>query len=95
MPQSLSGLLWPKSLSDEFVWKMFGLKDSLFRRDIRCCDGVYDPALDMYYQPVQPHPQSVGLFTSLENHQVPIHDPASLAKFMYAGHAPVDCIDPA
>ena len=59
------------------------------------CDGVYDPAMDLYSQPVQPHPQSVGLFTSLENHQVPIHDPASLGKFMYAGHTPVDHIDPA
>jgi len=59
------------------------------------CDDVYDPALALYYQPVQPHPQSVGLFTSLENHQVPIQDPASLAKFLYAGHTPVDCIDPA
>jgi hypothetical protein len=58
-------------------------------------DGVYDPALAMYYQPVQPHPQSVGLFTSLENHQVPIHDPVSLAKFLYAGHTSVDHIDPA
>jgi hypothetical protein len=59
------------------------------------CDGVYDPAMELYSQPVQPHPQSVGLFTSLENHQVPIHDPASLAKFLYAGHAPVEHIDPA
>jgi hypothetical protein len=49
----------------------------------------------LYYQPVQPHPHSVGLFTTLENHQVPIHDPASFAKFMYAGQTPVDCIDPA
>ena len=27
------------------------------------CDGVYDPALSMYYQPIQPHSQPVGLFT--------------------------------
>jgi hypothetical protein len=59
------------------------------------CDGVYDPALAFYYQPIQPHSQPVGLFTSLENHPGPIHDPASLAKFLYAGHTPVDCIDPA
>ena len=58
-------------------------------------DGVYDPALAMYYQPVQPHPQLVGLFTSMENHPGPIHDPTSLAKFLYAGHTPVDYIDPA
>jgi hypothetical protein len=58
-------------------------------------DGVYDPALAMYDQPAQLHSPLSGLFTSPENHQVPIHDPASLAKFMYAGHAPVDCIDPA
>ncbi len=57
-------------------------------------DGVYDPALAMYHQPAQPHPLS-GLFTGADNHQVPIHDPASLAKFMYVGHAPVDHIDPA
>jgi hypothetical protein len=30
------------------------------------CDGVYDPALAFYYQPIQPHSQPVGLFTSLE-----------------------------
>jgi hypothetical protein len=58
-------------------------------------DGVYDPALSPSYLPVQPHSSLGGLFTSLENHQVPIHDPASLAKFMYVGHAPVDHIDPA
>jgi hypothetical protein len=58
-------------------------------------DGVYDPALAMYYQPVQLHPQSVGLFTTLENYQVPIQDPASLTKFIYAGHTPVDHIDSA
>jgi hypothetical protein len=58
-------------------------------------DGVYDPALAPCYLPAQPHPQSVGLFTSHENHPGPIHDPASLAKFLYAGQTPVDCIDPA
>jgi hypothetical protein len=58
-------------------------------------DGVYDPALALYYQPIQPHSHPVGLFTSVENQPRPIHDPARLAKFLYAGHAPVDCIDPA
>jgi hypothetical protein len=61
----------------------------LYRND------VYDPALAMYYQPVKLHSPLSGLFTSLENHQVPIHDPASLAKFLYAGHTSVDHIDPA
>ncbi len=58
-------------------------------------DGVYDPALALYYQPVQPHSPLSGLFTIMDNHPGPIHDPASLTKFLYAGHSPVDFIDPA
>lgn len=56
---------------------------------------AYDPTLAPVYSPVQPHGQSVGLFTSLENHEGQIQDPAGLAKFLYAGQTPVDCLDPA
>ena len=59
------------------------------------CDGVYDPALALYYLPIQPHPHLVGLSTGFESHEGQLHDPASLAKFMYAGQTPVDSIDPA
>jgi hypothetical protein len=56
---------------------------------------VCDPALEMYDQPAQLHSPLSALFTSMDNHPGPIHDPASLAKFLYAGHTPVEYIDPA
>jgi hypothetical protein len=34
-------------------------------------------------------------FSNSDWGNTPIDDPASLAKFLYAGHAPVDHIDPA
>lgn len=54
-----------------------------------CFGGAYDPALAPFYPPVQPHGHPVGLFTSLENHEGQIHDPAGLMKFLYAGQTPV------
>ena len=58
------------------------------------CDEAYDPALAQYYLRVGHHRDSIGRFTSFDNHEGEITDPASLRKFRYAGQTAIRAADP-